>query len=175
MQNLPFLLSNPLVNISLLSWAIAQFLKTVLYWFTAKHFDWERIVGAGGMPSSHSAFVVSLTIGTARLDGFSSSNFALSIAFAAVVMYDAMGVRRAAGEQAKTLNYILESYQSFWDGLMEHPLLGAPDANDSTAQGRERSEAPGVKVLKEFLGHTPLEVLAGAFLGILVGALYPLG
>lgn len=98
MQILSVIASNPLLNIAVISWFFAQLIKTVLNWVEngrARSGAPDRI---GGMPSSHSSFVVSLAIGMARMEGYDSPLFALSLVFAAVVMYDAMGVRRAAGE-----------------------------------------------------------------------------
>ncbi|HWP50363.1 MAG TPA: divergent PAP2 family protein [Clostridia bacterium] len=182
------LCSNPLVNICAVAWFAAQVIKTLLHWFSHGILKLERMTGSGGMPSSHSALVVSLTIGMARVEGFVSPVFALTIAFAAVVMYDAMGVRRAAGEQAKTINWLLGSYKDFWDILKEHPLLDFDD-DEETASEKGMTEEPHPddkapaeevvveqdrKALKEYLGHTPLEVIAGALLGILVAMIYPL-
>ena len=99
------------------------------------------------MPSSHSAFIVSLAIGIGRIDGFNSSIFALAFVFASIVMYDAMGIRRAAGEHAKLLNLILSKDNTF---KLDN------------------------KKLKELLGHTPFEVLGGLILGIIIGCFYPL-
>lgn len=183
------LCSNPLVNICAVSWFAAQLIKTLLYWFSRGVLRLDRLVGSGGMPSSHSALVVSLTIGMARVEGFMSPVFALTIAFAAVVMYDAMGVRRAAGEQAKTINWLLGSYKDFWDILKSHPLLDfdgdeedAPQDNaieaiipeENAPTDEATAEQDDRKALKEYLGHTPLEVIAGALLGILIAMIYPL-
>lgn len=189
-MNMPIiqiLCSNPLVNICALAWFAAQVIKTLLHWFSHGNLRLERLTGAGGMPSSHSALVVSLTIGMARVEGFISPVFALTIAFAAVVMYDAMGVRRAAGEQAKTINWLLGSYKDFWDILKEHPLLDFEDdeeinaadknsheENPDKASEDETGAEQDRKALKEYLGHTPLEVIAGALLGILIAMIYPL-
>lgn len=169
------LCSNPLVNICALAWFSAQVIKTLLHWAFNGNLKLERLTGSGGMPSSHSALVVSLTIGMARVEGFMSPVFALTIAFAAVVMYDAMGVRRAAGEQAKTINWLLGSYKDFWDGLKDHPLLDFDEETDEAPdQDKAPSEEQDHKALKEYLGHTPLEVIAGALLGILIAMIYPL-
>ncbi|MFV0498122.1 MAG: divergent PAP2 family protein [Candidatus Fimivivens sp.] len=181
------LCSNPLVNICAVAWFAAQSIKTLLYWFSHGSLRLDRLTGSGGMPSSHSALVVSLTIGMARVEGFASPVFALTLAFSAVVMYDAMGVRRAAGEQAKTINWLLLSYKDFWDVLKSHPLLDfgddeevAPDnATDEKLEEKidsadETTSEQNRKALKEFLGHTPLEVIAGALLGILIAMIYPL-
>lgn len=107
MENIPFIFSNYYIDVAFLAWLIAQVLKTLINFLLTKEFVWERMVGAGGMPSSHSALVCSLTVALSRKLGFTSPEFALSLVFAAVVMYDAMGVRRAAGEQAKVLNKIV--------------------------------------------------------------------
>ncbi len=172
------LCSNPLVNICAVAWFAAQVIKTLLHWVSHGNLKLERMTGSGGMPSSHSALVVSLTIGMARVVGFNSPLFALTIAFAAVVMYDAMGVRRAAGEQAKTINWMLGSYKDFWDVLKDHPLLDFEDDEDIEEPGQEDEQGAlsrqNRKALKEYLGHTPLEVIAGALLGILIAMIYPL-
>jgi len=104
--------------------------------------DFSRMVGAGGMPSSHSAFVTALTTAVGQKSGWNSPELAISLVFALIIMYDAAGVRRAAGKQARILNQIMEDLQ----------------------QG-EKLYSEGEK-LKELLGHTPVEVFAGAILGI---------
>ncbi len=141
------LISNYFIDVAVISWLSAQILKTLFEFIMTKKFNPERLVGAGGMPSAHSALVCSVTVAMARKIGFNSPEFAICFIVAGVVMYDAMGVRRAAGEQAKVLNKLV-----FEDKGNAH-----------------RPE----KALKEFLGHTPLEVLGGALLGILVAALVP--
>ncbi len=139
------LLSNYILVTGVISWAAAQIIKTFLNFYVTKTFSAERLVGAGGMPSAHSAFVCSIAIATGKQCGVSSPVFALAAALAIVVMYDAMGVRRAAGEQAKTINILTDALEN---------ALGNPDlVNDE---------------LKEFLGHTPVEVIAGALLGITI-------
>lgn len=131
--------SNKVLNISILAWIIAQLLKVVFVYIRNKKFDFTRLVGSGGMPSSHSAFVVALTLSVGKYGGFDSALFAVSTAFALVVMYDAAGVRRAAGRQAKILNTII---------------------HDMHNNGRFPEEK-----LKELIGHTPVEVIAGAIVG----------
>lgn len=126
---------------SLTAWLVAQILKVLFFIIKNKKFDVERLVGAGGMPSSHSALVVSLCCSIGIVDGISSDIFALALIFACIVMYDAAGVRRAAGKQAKFLNE-----------LIQEVLAG------HTADLK----------FKELLGHTPLEVFAGALLGAFV-------
>jgi len=146
MKYILMLTGNKLLIAALVGWFIAQSLKVLLCLFKLKKLDWRRLVGSGGMPSSHSAFVCALATGAARFCGLDSAAFAISAAFAFVVMYDAAGVRRAAGEQAKIINY-----------MMDHWSETTPDRFQ--------------KDLKELLGHTPIEVIAGALLGILVGLL----
>ena len=144
MRILQQLLTNYILIAAFVSWMTSQLIKTVLTLRTTRKFVPERIFGAGGMPSAHTAMVCSLLIGIGRACGPSSAEFALAVAFAAVVIYDAMGVRRAAGEQAKVINRMI--------GLWEEKGLDVAD-----------------KELKEYLGHTPMEVLGGAMIGILVG------
>jgi len=125
------------------AWFIAQLLKIILTFYSTKKVDLTRLVGSGGMPSSHTAFVMALSTSIGRIYGWESPTFAVSLCFALVVMYDAAGVRRAAGNQAKILNIIIE------DITHNKPLEN--------------------EKLKELIGHTPKEVLAGAILGILIG------
>ena len=179
METLRLLTSNYLINVAFLSWFLAQVIKTALNAFANRKFNAERLVGAGGMPSSHSALVCALAIGTCRKMGYSSPEFALALAFAAVVMYDAMGVRRAAGEQAKVLNKLVFGFPDLWDFINsyataiknreEPPHFHFPPlTNDEPEEDDADENTFGDKALKEVLGHTPLEVLAGALLGILV-------
>ncbi len=125
-----------------LAWAIAQFLKGLFALYKYKKLDFRRFVGAGGMPSSHSAFVSALATGIGLKDGWTSTTFALAVVFALIVMYDAAGVRLAASKQAATLNKIID--ELFDEGEFHHEHL------------------------KEFLGHTPIEVFAGSLLGIAI-------
>ncbi len=141
------LLANRVLWIAVASWAAAQILKALFDAIRHKEFSFERLFGAGGMPSSHSSTVCGLCTGMARIYGLDSPLFTLSLVVACIVMYDATGVRRAAGEHAKLLNQL---------------LFSDPDRL-----------TPSQKMLKEFLGHTPLEVLAGAVLGIVIGLLMP--
>lgn len=143
--NLPnYHLGNLILILAGVAWALAQVLKVAVVLLTKKRLDWRYIWASGGMPSSHSAFVCACASSTGMLYGFSSPLFAISAVLAIVVMYDASNVRRAAGEQAKILNYIMEHW-----GEMKPALFG--------------------KELKELLGHSPLQVIMGALLGILVG------
>ncbi|MBO1678287.1 divergent PAP2 family protein [Bittarella massiliensis (ex Durand et al. 2017)] len=147
---------NYCLNVALISWLSAQVLKTIFTFIATKKLNLERMVGAGGMPSAHSALVCSLTVAIARTVGVSSPEFALAFLMACVVMYDAMGVRRSAGEQAKVLNKIIFTWEKSQD---------APDEDEDEMFKKD---------LKESLGHTPLEVLGGALLGILVAMLVSL-
>lgn len=157
---LALLTSNYLINVGLLAWVAAQVSKTVLHFLVTGRWVFERMFGAGGMPSSHSALVCSITIGMVRKVGFDSPEFALALTLAAVVMYDAMGVRRAAGEHAKVINKLVFGFQ-FLD-------IAQPDEKEE-----ERLISPDQEKLKEYLGHTPFEVLGGALLGILIAMIVP--
>ena len=125
------------------TWLCIQIFKVIWDLVKTKKFNFKRIMGAGGMPSSHSAVVTSVATLIGRNEGIDSAIFGLAVIFACVVMYDAAGVRRAAGKQAKLLNKIIET-----PGLT----------------GIEMSEK-----LAEVLGHTPMQVVVGAIIGIIVG------
>ena len=141
-----------------LAWLLAQVSKVVLTFILSKKFKPERLWGAGGMPSAHSAMVCALTVSMARFYTINSPVFALAVMFAFVTMYDAMGVRREAGEHAKLLNKYLNQLET-----------QNADINGDGVPDREVDEID----LKEFIGHTPLEVLGGVLLGILVGIIIP--
>ncbi len=140
------LLENKILICAILGWFIAQALKVVFVLIQEKKFDMRRFVGSGGMPSSHSSFVLALTTAVAFEEGLSSALFAVCVVFSFIVMYDAAGVRRAAGKQAEILNSIIEN---FWQ--------------DNPKVTGER--------LKELLGHTPKQVFVGAILGILISVI----
>ena len=162
------LTSNYILNVGVLSWFTAQLLKTILVFIPTRKIIWERMVGSGGMPSSHSALVCGVTMATAKKLGYTSPEFALALTLAGIVMYDAMGVRRAAGEQAKLLNKMVIDFKIMFQMLKEEM--------DALARGESAPtdiESRSGKELKEFLGHTPLEVLCGAALGILIAVLLP--
>lgn len=145
MDNLPnYHLGNLILILSAAAWAIAQILKVVIQLLWYKKLDWRYIWASGGMPSSHSAFVCACAATTGQLYGFSSPLFAIATVLALVVMYDAANVRKAAGEQAKILNYMMNHWNE-----MRPALFG--------------------KELKELLGHSPLQVIMGAILGVVVG------
>lgn len=145
MQFFQELFSNTIFVSAALGWFIAQILKTIIHLGFTKEFVAERLVGSGGMPSSHSATVCALATATYYEYSASSYEFAIAAILAIIVMYDAMGVRRETGIQAKLLNDIMETF---------------------AAMGR--SELTAYDKLKEFVGHTPLQVLAGAILGIFI-------
>lgn len=153
MKILRELFSNYALNVAIISWVSAQVIKTIIYLIKNRSFRPERLFGAGGMPSAHSASVCGLTIAIARSMGFGSPVFAIAFLLSAVVMYDAMGVRRAAGEHARAINMIVRRSGK--------TLSYVP--KDKAARGE----------LKEFLGHTPLQVMAGALLGILIAMIIP--
>lgn len=138
------LIGNQVLATAVTGWLVAQVLKTLLDLALNKNFNPERLVGSGGMPSSHSSTVCALTTAASYRYGVSSFEFAISFVLSMIVMYDAMGVRRETGKQAKLLNSI----------LLENPLK----LNGEFLQEK----------LKEYVGHTPLQVIAGAILGILL-------
>jgi hypothetical protein len=142
------LFSNHIFLSAVAGWFIAQILKTIIHTFFFKEFVAERLVGSGGMPSSHAATVCSLVVATCYEYGAGGYEFAMALIFAIVVMYDAMGVRRETGIQAKLLNDILKVFED----------MG-------------RNEISTHDKLKEFVGHTPLQVLMGAVLGVAVAVI----
>lgn len=148
MGSLNELFSNKALLAAFSAWFAAQLIKIIADIAKNRKFDFHLIMSSGGMPSSHSATVCALCVMIWRIATPASPLFALSVVFAFIVMYDAAGVRRAAGEQAKVLNRIAEELA---DGKTEYME----------------------KNLKELIGHTPIQVLVGAVLGVLVGALFP--
>lgn len=165
--------SNYVINVGFIAWFSAQLIKTILAYIPSKKINWERMIGSGGMPSSHSALVCAISVGLAKKLGYGSPEFALSLALAGIVMYDAMGVRRAAGEQAKVINKMVIDFKDMFLMLKEEfDALAHGDTlveNEDEDDSREKKN----KRLKEFLGHTPLEVLCGAILGILIAVMMP--
>ena len=144
------LVHNPIMVSAALGWFTAQLIKTVLYTIINREFNAERIFGSGGMPSSHSATVCALATATAFTYGCTGFEFPMAFFFAFIVMYDARGVRKETGEQAKVLNEMIIQWRDMGKDLM------TIDPMDT---------------LKEFVGHTPLQVLVGAILGIVVAVL----
>ncbi|MBQ7885703.1 MAG: divergent PAP2 family protein [Clostridia bacterium] len=139
------ILSNRIIQAAALAWAVAQGLKVVLTLVISKKFDSTRVFGSGGMPSSHSAMTCAMLMMVGFTEGFSSSVFALAFCFSGVVMYDAAGVRRSTGKNAAVINRLID--RLYTDGSFDEEHL------------------------KELVGHTPLQVIAGALLGILIGTL----
>ena len=137
------LIQNKYIYVPVILWIGIQTFKVITDLVTTKKFNFKRIMGAGGMPSSHSAVVTSIATLMGKYQGVNSPIFALSLIFAFIVMYDACGVRRAAGKQAKLLNKLIET-----PGLT----------------GVQVSEK-----LVEVLGHTPIQVIVGATIGIIAG------
>ena len=173
MDDIYDLINNYILSAAVLSWITAQVIKTILTLITTKRFEFERLVGAGGMPSAHSALVCSMTFAVARKEGFGSPLFALSLMFAAVVMYDAMGVRRAAGEQAKVINKIVVSIRRPEDKHEEEECINKKRFKKDKNKFIKIDDMQ-FKKLKEYLGHTPLEVLGGALLGIIMALIIPM-
>lgn len=132
--------SNRLIGVSALAWLIAQLIKIIIDLVKNKTIDIRLITSSGGMPSSHSSFVTSLATSVGLTNGFDSVDFAITFVLCMVVMYDAAGVRRAAGKQAAVINDIAAIMENYGFRMDEN--------------------------LKELLGHTPVEVTAGAILGI---------
>jgi acid phosphatase family membrane protein YuiD len=146
--------SNPLINIGVLSWLIAQLIKTIRFYIQNRFYNWHQMIAAGGMPSAHSAFVGSIVYTAWRLFGFSSPIFAVLTCFGCVVIYDAMGVRWAAGRHAEAIN------------IMKECLLADP----ALTEGRKK-ELLQIEEMDTSLGHRPREVLAGLVLGVLIAFL----
>jgi len=139
---LDFILQYKFITIPFIAWITAQALKFLFDFVSSRKIDFRRLVGSGGMPSSHSSLVVSLATVVGVSEGVESAAFGLATAFALVVMYDAAGVRRATGKQAKVLNRMFN---------------------------HDKSEFHFEEELKELIGHTPFEVIAGALLGLAYG------
>lgn len=149
MFDFSILISNPLINVAVVSWCAAQILKTSIHLFKHGEFKKERLSGAGGMPSSHSAVTCSVLLTSYLIYGFSSPIFAMAFVLALIVMYDATGVRWAAGLHAKAINYIVE-------------YLGDENTKDKD-QLKEM-----IPKLNESLGHRMIEVVCGALFGFAI-------
>lgn len=142
MNRLLELITNPFLLTSLSSWFVAQVLKTIIHAIETKKLDFERLVGDGGMPSGHSATVTSLSAFCGLHFGFGSFQFAVTAILAIIVCHDAMGVRLETGKQAEVINELTKTIE----------LLSSKEWTQEK--------------LKEFVGHTPIQVLAGILLGI---------
>lgn len=136
------ILKNQILMVAITAWIIAQSLKIFLFFLTHKRFNFRRFIESGGMPSSHSALVSSLATAVGKTEGWESGITAITLVFALIVMYDAAGVRRAAGKQAEVLNKIIDEFLHK-RGFREERL-------------------------KELIGHTPFEVIVGGLLGIFI-------
>ena len=136
------LLNNKSLVIAALSWFVAGVLKMFVELIVNKTFDIKRIVGAGGMPSSHTATVVALLVATGYFEGINSNAFATTVILAIIVIHDAVGVRFETGKQAKVLNTMMFESDAFKDLDFERQL-------------------------KEYVGHTPLQVLMGGIVGLI--------
>lgn len=144
---MPFLIeivSNTVLVAAFFGWLTAQVIKTILYVIVNKEFNVERLTGDGGMPSSHSSTVMATLIATGMTYGVAGFQFAIAFVVAVIVMHDAMGVRRETGKQAIVINDMMELFQEMGKMTVEESL-------------------------KEFVGHTPLQVLMGAILGSGIG------
>ncbi len=141
----PTWLPHPGLTTGFLALFLAQVIKFFSTWIGKRTIDFRSLVTTGGMPSSHTALVVALTTTVGLIEGFSSTMFDVSLVFASIVMYDAAGVRQAAGRQARVLNQIVADLQGSLEVKPER--------------------------LKELLGHTPMEVIGGAILGVGVALL----
>lgn len=145
-NNFLMFVTNKYIYVPLMLWFVIQLYKLIYDLCTTKKFNFKRIMGAGGMPSSHSAVVTSLATLVGKYKGVDSAIFAIALIMACVVMYDACGVRRAAGKQAKVLNEIVNT----------------PGLSNIEVQGK----------LQEALGHTPTQVFVGAIIGIIAGLIF---
>ena len=142
-----FILGNKILDVVVIAWFIAQFYKVVSSLILEKRLNIRRFWETGGMPSSHSSTVSSLATAVGITQGIHSVYFAISVVFAIIVMHDASGIRRAAGKQAGVLNELGKSLSNLFEEKFHQEQL------------------------KELLGHTPVEVLAGAILGVVVALL----
>jgi len=136
---------NRVLITALLAWFVAQTLKVLRGVIKEKRFDFRWFIGTGGMPSSHAAGAAALASSIGLNYGFNSVVFALAVTFAIVVMFDAQGVRRATGKQAQILNKVMEDI--YWQGKIKEDRL------------------------RELIGHTPIEVIVGMLLGIVIAFL----
>jgi len=141
------LLRNDILICALVAWFVAQVIKVLIDWRINRGLNLRRMIGMGGMPSSHTAFLVALTSMIASREGLGSTSFAIAIAITMVVIYDAMGVRRQTGKQSQVLNRML------------HRML---------VEGKPLGDAE----LQELVGHTPTEVFFGAVIGLIVPIFY---
>ncbi len=147
MHSISGILVNHSAICAAIAWFIAQAMKAPLYYRVEHVWDWKRFVGSGGMPSSHTAMVVALSLSVGALNGFDTAAFAVCAVLSVIVMYDATGVRRETGTQATVINQILK---------------------DVLINGKRISD----EQLKELVGHTPFEVLGGFLIGLCTSVIY---
>lgn len=159
-----YFFGNYVLTASFFSWFAAQLIKVLINLIKSKEFIWERLWGSGGMPSAHSALVTAMTVSIGKIEGVNSPLFALAIINASIVMYDAMGVRRSAGEQAKVLNKFLRVNNVNQDSPAPAKRFKIKKHNNKDVQQI---------LLKEVLGHTPIEVFFGILLGLTISLLMP--
>ncbi|MDB5053057.1 MAG: hypothetical protein JWM44_1107 [Bacilli bacterium] len=134
--------------VALIANVLAQLCKVFVHYLLNRSWKWSLLLSTGGLPSSHAATVASLTMSIGITEGVHSSTFAVSVVFSTIVMFDAAGVRRHAGEQAVVLNRLIKEFKYLFED-------------------RQNSD----KVLKELLGHKPVEVLVGAIFGLMISIL----
>lgn len=147
MKTLNDLLNNYILVCAVIAYVIAQLLKFIICIVQERRIDIGLLIAAGGMPSSHSSTVCALCVASLKTYGAGSPYFAITFVLAGIVMYDAAGVRRAAGDQAKLINLLVAE---LWAGKTEYVQ----------------------KRLKEIIGHTPIQVFGGAVLGVIVPLVY---
>lgn len=152
MSNFSSIINNKIMWVSLAAWVLAQASKIFLNFLLEKKWDFSLLVSSGGFPSSHTAIVSALAISIGKVEGWDSALFAIAVALAVIVMYDAAGVRRAAGNHARVINYLVE-----W--MRQHQA-------DRLAYNLQEER------LKELIGHTPFEVFGGAILGGALGLIF---
>jgi hypothetical protein len=145
MQDFGQILDNQVLLVAIIACLVAQLCKLFVELTKNRKFNLRSLVTTGGMPSAHSAFVAALAAGVGQTVGWSSPEFAIALIFAVIVMYDAAGVRQAAGKQARILNQIIDE------------LFSEKEFNEDR--------------LKELLGHTPFQVIVGLILGIAISCL----
>jgi len=147
MNEIP-LFTNSVLWIAIGAWALAQFLKPLIDYLLTKKWNWALLLRAGGMPSSHSALVAAIAHSVGLNYGFDTPVFAVAVTLAIIVIYDATGVRRQSGKHAEKINAIVKDLAS-----------GRPHWQETQEQ------------LKEVLGHTPMEAVAGTVMGVVIAHL----
>ena len=154
------LLSNRVLISGICGWAMAQVIKVILYTILNKEFSLERLFGDGGMPSGHSATVSAMATMSLLCYGIGSFEFAIAAMLAIIVMHDAMGVRLETGKQAEVINELTNLIEEIIDDFSAEETLE-----------KKFQKVFSEEKLKEYVGHTPLQVVAGCLLGILISLL----